>query len=201
MKFYLAATIYRWREHNIVRDILVAAGHELTYDWTLHGDNGSLRGAPPKVWQEAAVREAQAVAEAEFFVGLLPGGLGTNAEVGMSAIRGIQTYLHATDLDLFDPSVDGKTTTFYWHPAARRFYGMNLDTFAHQVVEDLKGLGDPAGFYLGYPIPLILRHLDALESCEDCPVGGQDGSGPVCPRASLCDWECGVQVSVMQDGD
>lgn len=43
----------------------------------------------------------------------------------------------------------------------------------------------------------LLAHLEGLPVCEDCPIGGQDGSGPVCPRAELCDLECAEQVHAM----
>lgn len=38
--------------------------------------------------------------------------------------------------------------------------------------------------------PPFLATLTNLPVCTDCPVGGREGQGPVCPRAALCDWEC-----------
>lgn len=55
-----------------------------------------------------------------------------------------------------------------------------------------------AGHYLGDRVTLVqeepgLSALEALPSCEDCPIGGRAGPGPVCPRAPLCDRECAEQ--------
>ena len=193
MRFYLAATVSRWREHNIVRDILVAGGHECTCDWTLYGTNSSLRGHSPAEWALAAQRETEGIRTAQFFVGLLPGGIGTNAEVGMSSLMQIPTFLHTTDPKLFDCGPDGKTTTFYWHNQARRFQGCSIEEFAEKVlIRVAKDVEKHS--YLGHIIPVGLRHLEDDPGCGDCPVGGRDGKSPLCPRSPLCDWECGVQV-------
>lgn len=55
-----------------------------------------------------------------------------------------------------------------------------------------------AGHYLGDRVTLVqekpdLSVLEALPSCEDCPIGGRAGLGPACPRAPLCDQECAEQ--------
>jgi hypothetical protein len=47
-------------------------------------------------------------------------------------------------------------------------------------------------------VPANLRHLEQYPTCSDCPIGGQDGSGPVCKRAPLCDWECKQQVEALK---
>lgn len=135
--FYIAATVTRWREHNLVRDILTEGGHEITMDWTSHGNNGSLRGQTQAAWERAAADEAEGVAGAQFFVGLLPGGFGTNGEVGMSALLKMPTFLHSTDPRLFDCGQEGLTTTFYWHPGARRYTDLSLEAFAHEVLRQV----------------------------------------------------------------
>lgn len=168
MKFYLAATVSRWRERNLVRDILVAAGHEETCDWTAHGEGGSLRGSSQEAWAHAAEWETNGIREAEFFVGLLPGGIGTNAEVGMSSFACLPTFLHSTDPALFDCGEDGKTTTFYWHKGVRKqevgeswtyhhYTDKSLEAFAHRVVKLVEEIESIT--HRGVSVPFGLRPL------------------------------------------
>ncbi len=35
-----------------------------------------------------------------------------------------------------------------------------------------------------------LSVLELLPGCEDCPLGGREGDGPLCLRRDLCDLEC-----------
>lgn len=39
---------------------------------------------------------------------------------------------------------------------------------------------------------------DPAHACPDCPIGGQDGTGPVCPNAAACDRQCHEGAEVMQ---
>lgn len=52
-------------------------------------------------------------------------------------------------------------------------------TIPLQVARDLLGVEKP---------------YDPAHACPDCPIGGQDGSGPVCPNADACDRDCQSQV-------
>ena len=38
--------------------------------------------------------------------------------------------------------------------------------------------------------------MSSSEMCPDCPIGGRDGSGPVCPHAAACDRQCAELVAV-----
>lgn len=81
MKFYIATTLDNWCVHNLVRDILSKQGHEITYDWTIHGP------AWPKgldFVREIALNECSGVLHADFVVVLLPAGRGTHVELGMA---------------------------------------------------------------------------------------------------------------------
>lgn len=47
--------------------------------------------------------------------------------------------------------------------------------------------------YLDVSVPAELAHLNKIEACGDCPIGGREG-GPLCGRVELCDWECWIQT-------
>jgi len=36
--------------------------------------------------------------------------------------------------------------------------------------------------------------MSSSEMCPDCPIGGRDGSGPVCPHTAACDRQCAELV-------
>lgn len=81
MKYYIATKLENHKEHNRIRDLLNARGHEITYDWTHHGavyTNGI------KAIDEIAELETQGVLDADFVVVLWPGGRGTHVEMGIS---------------------------------------------------------------------------------------------------------------------
>ncbi len=35
--------------------------------------------------------------------------------------------------------------------------------------------------------------------CHDCPIGGRDGSGPICARTDECDRECEEDLRVFDE--
>lgn len=121
MRYYIATRLERAVDHNVVRDAMRRAGHELTYDWTAHGsvkDEGRARIA------EVAELEATGVRDAEYVVVLLPGGRGTHAELGMAIGWGVPILLHSADGVEF---ADGAATcAFYHHPLVRQVVGVAL---------------------------------------------------------------------------
>jgi hypothetical protein len=62
--------------HNSVRDALKNRGHEISYDWTLHG---SVKSVSKERLREVASLELDGISEADFVVVLLPGGNGTHS--------------------------------------------------------------------------------------------------------------------------
>jgi len=192
-KFYIATYLERHADHNLVRDALVAAGHEITYDWTSHG---SIKEEGEERLIEVAEAELHGVTEADFVVVLLPGGRGTHAEIGAATGLSIPTYIHSTKPELF--TTTDATCAFYWPRCVKRSLNPSLEDFAAQVVT--WWAEEPR--YLGYEIPRELRPLMDLPSCDDCPVGYRtDPHKEDCPRAKLCDWECSVQVLVHEEDD
>jgi hypothetical protein len=81
MKFYIATGLENIKSHNRVRDWLIRDGHEITYDWTLHG------AAYPQGMvyvKRIMAKEVQGVKDADFVVVLHPGGRGTHVELGIA---------------------------------------------------------------------------------------------------------------------
>lgn len=111
MKFYIATSLSRAPAHNIVRDILKKCGHEISYDWTLHG---SVKSVSKERLREVALLELDGVSEADFIMVLLPGGSGTHLELGFSIARGKRIFLHTEDPLTFE--LGPQTNAFYHHP-------------------------------------------------------------------------------------
>lgn len=91
-KFYIATSLKRMKEHNLVRDHLIQNGHEITYDWTFHG---SQKYTSLERLAEIGKLQKQAVKHADVVVVLLPGGKGTHAELGMALGFGKPILLHS----------------------------------------------------------------------------------------------------------
>ena len=103
--------------HRSVRDALALQGHEISYDWTLHG---SVKSTSKERLQEVATLELEGVAKADFVVVLLPGGMGTHLELGFAIARGKRIFLHSEDPLLFE--LGPQTNAFYHHPDVTRLY-------------------------------------------------------------------------------
>ena len=77
MKYYIATSIKRAKEHNLIRDALNEFGHQITYDWTVHG---SVKNTSLELLKKVGQAEIEGVKYADFMVVLLPGGNGTHPE-------------------------------------------------------------------------------------------------------------------------
>lgn len=97
--------------HNLARDALKILGHEISYDWTLHG---SVKSVSIERLREVSVNELKGLSEADFVVVLLPGGNGTHLELGFAIASGKRVFLHSEDPALFE--LGPQTNAFYHHP-------------------------------------------------------------------------------------
>lgn len=111
MKYYIATSLSRSVRHNVVRDALNSLGHEISYDWTLHG---SVKSVSKERLQQVAIFELNGVLVADFVVVLLPGGKGTHLELGFAMGKNKKFFLHSEDPALFD--LGPQTSAFYHHP-------------------------------------------------------------------------------------
>jgi nucleoside 2-deoxyribosyltransferase len=110
MKYYIATKLERHLEHNAVRDAMRALGHQLTYDWTVHG---SVWRAGVETIRKVAVLERRGVLDADVVIVLLPGGRGTHAELGMALAAEKPVLLCSSDPALFGATPE--TCAFYHH--------------------------------------------------------------------------------------
>ena len=111
MNYYIATSLSRMIAHNLVRDALKMFGHEISYDWTLHG---SVKSVSKERLREVSIRELKGVSETDFVVVLLPGGKGTHLELGFAIASGKRVFLHSEDPALFE--LGPQTSAFYHHP-------------------------------------------------------------------------------------
>lgn len=109
-KFYIATSLSRANHHNFVRDLLVQRGHELTYDWSVHG---SVKSTTVEKLNQVAHKELEGVLSADFVLILLPGGHGTHFELGAALATGKNVILHSQEEYFFEPCE--KTCAFYHH--------------------------------------------------------------------------------------
>jgi len=90
MKIYVATGLEYADRAKIVQSVLRDDGHEITYDWTVHG---SVQDAGPEHIAEVARLEAAGVRAADLLIAILPGGCGTHVEIGLALGRGIPVIL------------------------------------------------------------------------------------------------------------
>ena len=194
--FYIATSVTRHREHNIVRDFLEMHGHILTYDWTTENNGGDLRGVPLDVQARIGAEEMRGIAEADFVVVLLPGGFGTHAEIGAAYITSKPTFIHSIDPDHFSNDPDtGKVKNFYLGPYTTRFVHTDIAVAVHRILAWWDATETPLG---NRRTPAYLEHLEHDTPCEDCPIGGrwnpeQGDQEATCSRVPLCEWRGAIQ--------
>lgn len=125
MKFYIAISLSRVTAHHTIRDTLKKWGHEISYDWTLHG---SVKSVSKERLREVALLELNGVSEADFVVVLLPGGNGTHLELGFALAREKRVFLHTEDSLVFE--LGPQTNAFYHHPDVTRLHCPLVDVGA-----------------------------------------------------------------------
>ena len=137
MKFYIATRLENHKQHNLIRDRLVNVyGHEITYDWTVHGPVWAHGDTPKQRMdriQEVAILERQGVEQADIVIALLPGGRGTHAEIGMALALGKPTLIQSEDWRDF--AAHPNTCAFYHdplvYPNVGAFSGFRFDINDH----------------------------------------------------------------------
>lgn len=115
MKYYIATSLSRIEDHNLVRDALKRCGHAISYDWTLHV---SVKSVSLGRLREFAILDLSGILEADFVMILLPGGKGTHLELGFAIGNKKKIFLHSEDPFLFE--LGPQTNSFYHHPDLTR---------------------------------------------------------------------------------
>ena len=111
MKYYIATSLSRAPAHHTVRNSLASLGHEISYDWTSHGN---VKSVSKERLQEVGLLELEGISESDFIVVLLPGGHGTHLELGFAIAGGKRIFLHSEDPLVFE--LGPQTNAFYHHP-------------------------------------------------------------------------------------
>lgn len=123
MKYYIATSLQNVSAHNKVRDALAAHGHEITYDWTVHGP---VWGSGLLKLREVAQSEIAGVERADFVVVLLPGGRGTHVELGAAIALKKVCVIHS---ETFQPLAADPSTCAFYHfgrSLVRRTHGEDV---------------------------------------------------------------------------
>lgn len=106
--FYIATGLTRIKEHNLVRDALLAKDWKITYDWTSHG---SVKKTSFNRLKDVGFKMAKGIFDADVVIVLLPGGRGTHTELGMAIAKNKRIFIHAESSDYF--SLCDETIAFY----------------------------------------------------------------------------------------
>lgn len=126
MRYYIATKLDNWSEHNRLRDLLSYDGHEITYDWTIHG---SVWREGPTACEDVSVKECRGVTDADLVIVLLHGGRGTHVELGVALGSSKPVAIIG-----YDASVTTKSScAFYHHPQTRCF--INIESFMEWTLE------------------------------------------------------------------
>jgi len=110
MKYYIATSLKRFKDHNLIRDELNKLGHIITYDWSIHG---SVKNISLKRLKEVGEEMINAIKEADFIVVMIPGGKGTHVELGTAIAYNKPIFLHTLDPNLLQ--LGDQTSAFYYH--------------------------------------------------------------------------------------
>ncbi len=134
MKIYIASGLQNYKQVQALRDALLADGHEITYDWTLHG---SAHGQGEQRLREVAAKEMVGVMTADLVIVLLPGGRGTHAELGAANALYKPVILFSRDEKDFD--ADEMTCAFYWNLNVDHFFAKEepLDVIPQYLINAL----------------------------------------------------------------
>lgn len=107
-KFYIATSLKRIKEHNILRDALLNKDWKITYDWTLHG---SVKKTSYEKLKDVGLKMIKGVFDSDVIIVLLPGGKGTHTELGMAIAKNKNIIIHAVSSKYF--SLCDDTIAFY----------------------------------------------------------------------------------------
>lgn len=121
IKFYICSRLENAEQVTAIAEVLKAAGHIHTYDWTQHG---SVQNEGADRIKQVAELEKQGVAEAELVIVILPGGRGTHAELGMAIALDKPVVICAESDEYFVQ--DDRTCAFYWNKNCTRIIGTSI---------------------------------------------------------------------------
>lgn len=120
MNLYVASSIHNVPSTQALIAMLKRLGHQVTYDWTVHGD---LKKAPKDVQRATAKKEVDGVAAADVVILLWPGRFGAHTELGAALALNKPVLL----LVFPDSDFDDVFCIFHYHPSVSVRFVSALD--------------------------------------------------------------------------
>ena len=117
MRLYVASGLENKEKVRLVIEKIRARGHEISYDWTLHGD---VRNQGCEILNAVAGNETFAVIDADCVLMLLPGGRGTHTELGLALASRANKRIILWSETGEEFGCDHKTCAFYHHSSIDR---------------------------------------------------------------------------------
>ena len=140
MTFYIASRLENAETVSRVANVLKAAGHTHTYDWTEHG---SVKSEGQSRIKQVAKSELQGVMRADLVAVLLPGGRGTHTELGIALGSGCRNIVICAESDGFFEQ-DDRTCAFYWNDHITRVIG-GIDAWLAEILSQGREIDNEAG--------------------------------------------------------
>jgi nucleoside 2-deoxyribosyltransferase len=139
MNFYIASKLENAETVKAVANVLKAAGHIHTYDWTVHADETNESA---ERLAEIAELEVRGVRYADLLIVILPGGRGTHVELGMA----LRNDFSVTDIIICAESEhdffqDGKMCPFYRLKSVTNVVG-RMDNWLDEIFEKAREIDD-----------------------------------------------------------
>lgn len=117
MRFYVASGLENRDRVSRVIEKIGSLSHEMTYDWTVHGD---IRAKGKDVLNTVAGNETFAVMDAGCVLILLPGGKGTHTELGIALASRSNKRIILWSETGEEFGSNEKTCAFYHHSAVEQ---------------------------------------------------------------------------------
>lgn len=136
-RIYLATGLQNQDNYRAAREVIMKAGHEITYDWTLGFTERFDRTV--QYLEDTSKEEVKGVLSADLVVAMLPGGRGTHAELGMAIAKEIPVIFYSPKSALMMPTIE--TCAFYWHPGVLKCtgpFGAFLENLPRMIPEVLE---------------------------------------------------------------
>lgn len=121
IKYYIATGFHNKKAHREIRQALslaylkFPAKFHLTYDWTVNPPAASVK--EPGFLQKIAAAEIEGVRSADVLIVVMPGGVGTHAELGMALAMNKPVFIFTNDRDTFESET---ACPFYFAPNVHR---------------------------------------------------------------------------------
>lgn len=117
MRFYIASGLENIHRVQLVGEKLRSLDHEISYDWTQHGD---VRDKGVEMLNTVAGNETFAVIDSGCVLILLPGGRGTHTELGIALASRSNKRIILWSETGREFNSDEYTCAFYHHSAVKR---------------------------------------------------------------------------------